>query len=96
MNIDFCVGNVYNVGGGIQNTLSLLQLIDIIEYKLNKKCKYDFEDWRPGDQKIYISDTTKIKEHVNWCPRVSPKIGVDMMIDWIKKNKQIFHQLELI
>lgn len=96
VDIEKCSGNVYNIGGGPSNTLSLLELIDIIEKKLNKKLNFDFSDWRPGDQKIYISSIDKIKVDLDWIPEVSPEKGVELMIDWINNNKEVFQKLELV
>lgn len=95
-NIEVCSGNIYNVGGGDENTLSLLELIDIIESKLEKKLKYDYSNWRPGDQKIYISDIGKIKNQINWSPKISSEEGINLMIDWIKDNKSVFEKLKLV
>lgn len=95
-NIKICAGQVYNIGGGVNNTLSLLELIDIIESKLNKKLQYDYSDWRPGDQKIYVSDITKIKKAIGWSPKITSDKGVGMMIDWINQNEKVFEKLGLI
>lgn len=96
LNINICSGKVYNIGGGNENRLSLLQLVEIIESELNKKILYDFGKWRPGDQKIYVSDITKIKNEINWYPKISPKEGVRLMIRWILENKTVFPKLELV
>jgi CDP-paratose 2-epimerase len=94
--IEKCNGEIFNVGGGIENSLSLLELIDIIENKLNKVINFSIDDWRPGDQKIYISDISKIKKHIGWEPSLKKEVGVEMMIDWIQINKNVFSNLGLI
>ena len=95
-NINVCQGQIYNVGGGFENTLSLLELISIIESKLNKKINYNFSTWRPGDQKIYVSNIDKLKKDINWTPKINSDVGVTMMIDWISQNKILFEKLKLI
>jgi CDP-paratose 2-epimerase len=95
-NIDNCAGKIYNTGGGPSNTMSLLELIDLIEKKLNKSVEYDYSDWRPGDQKIYISDISKIESDTGWNPKIGVEDGVNMMIDWISNNKSIFKNLNLV
>jgi len=95
-NIEKCKGKIYNVGGGPSNTLSLLELIDLLESKQKKKANLTFSDWRPGDQKIYVSDIRKIFTDVDWTPKISPNDGVGLMIEWIKSNKKIFQELKLI
>ena len=54
--IDATAGNAYNVGGGPSNTMSLLELIDLLEQKLGHRLQYTFDDWRPGDQRVFIAD----------------------------------------
>jgi len=81
---------VFNTGGGVENTLSLLELLDKIQVKTKKKSKISFEDWRPSDQKVYISDISKIKKQLNWKPEVAPAQGIEKMIEWVEENKNIF------
>jgi CDP-paratose 2-epimerase len=95
-NIEICSGKIYNVGGGIDNTLSLLELLDLLKTKLNKNIQYSFSDWRPGDQKIYISDIENIKKDIGWEPKINVIEGLNLMFDWIIDNKQIFKTLNLI
>jgi CDP-paratose 2-epimerase len=95
-NIEICSGKTYNVGGGIDNTLSLLELLDLLKTKLNKNIQYSFSDWRPGDQKIYISDIENIKKDIGWEPKINVIEGLNLMFDWIIDNKQIFKTLNLI
>lgn len=95
-NINICNGKIYNVGGGPTNTLSLLELIDNLKIKLNKPIQYNISDWRPGDQKIYISDISKIKNDIDWNPKINVNEGLTLMLDWIVGNKQIFKNLNLI
>ena len=49
------------MGGGVGNTLSLLELIDILHDETGSNIKSEFFDWRPSDQKVYISNITKAK-----------------------------------
>ncbi|MBW7991033.1 MAG: NAD-dependent epimerase/dehydratase family protein [Planctomycetes bacterium] len=88
--IDRTSGQVFNVGGGPHITLSLLELINLLEQNFNRKLKYTFEDWRPGDQPVYISDIRKAKECFNWEPLVDVKDGVTGLADWIKENGHLF------
>ena len=54
-------GQIFNIGGGPNNTLSLLDLISIIETRIGGEIKPSFQDWRPGDQRVYISNIEKSK-----------------------------------
>ena len=80
---------IYNIGGGSRNSTSLLELINILDKKMNKKNKFKKFKWRPGDQKIYISDISKIKKEYNWYPKISFSDGLDKIIGWINKNEMI-------
>ena len=81
---------VYNIGGGHGNTLSLLEFLDILRKKLDKEPKVKFARWRPSDQKVYISDISKIENELGWSPNVSAKDGIERLISWIKENKNLF------
>lgn len=87
-NIKETRGKAFNIGGGIEYSLSIWELFEILEKFTDKKLKYSFGDWRPGDQKAYISDITKAKNNFNWSPKVSPKEGVEKLYNWIAANKQ--------
>ncbi len=78
------------VTGGADKTLSLLELLDILKDLTGKKSKITFSDWRPSDQKVYISDVTKAEEVLGWRPEVNPRDGVEMLADWVKVNNGSF------
>ncbi len=80
-------GDVYNIGGGHQFTLSLLEFLKILEDKMSIKIRHKWGPWRPGDQKVYISDIRKIKKHIGWQPKVSPEAGIEKLIDWVVQEK---------
>jgi CDP-paratose 2-epimerase len=83
---------VYNIGGGVENTLSLLELIDILENETGKKAKIKYDKWRKGDQKVYISDISKAKKKLNWKPKISPKEGVKDLFNWVLSNEELFEK----
>jgi CDP-paratose 2-epimerase len=87
-NIKETRGKAYNIGGGLEYSLSIWELFEILESLSDKKMKYSFGDWRPGDQKAYISDITKAKNALNWSPKVSPKEGVEKLFKWISENQK--------
>lgn len=84
------IGEVYNIGGGPANTLSLLELIAFIEKKMNKKIPLSYGDWRPGDQQVYVSDIGKAERQLGWRPIVAPLAGVELLYAWIEDHKQLF------
>lgn len=84
--IDKVAGKVYNIGGGIENTMSLLEAIKFIEDETGNKSELTFLPKRFGDQDIWISDINKIKTDLKWEPQVSPKQGIKMMLEEILKE----------
>lgn len=87
-NINKTKGKAYNIGGGPENTISLLELLDMLK-KFGLKLKYSFDDWRPADQKVYISDIRRAREF-GWNPRIPPKEGITKLFEWVKGNKNLF------
>ena len=79
---------IYNVGGGFYNSISILELIEILNKKLDKKNNYKKYNWRPGDQKIYISNISKIKKDYKWSPKIKVSQGLDKVISWIQENEK--------
>ncbi len=83
-------GQIYNVGGGADNAISLLELIERIEKLLHKRVTYRFCESRPGDQSIYLTDFTKLRQHIGWSPRISVPQTIENIRDWWKHNQQLF------
>lgn len=81
---------VYNIGGGAENTMSLLEFLELLKRETKIQPKITFSDWRPSDQKVYISDIAKVSKGLNWRPQVSPREGVRRLIQWVKKHKELF------
>ncbi len=75
---------VYNTGGGNTHTLSLLELLAILEDRLGTKFQVSYSDWRPSDQKVYISNIEKLNQELHWTPKTSPDEGVEKLIEWVK------------
>ncbi|MEK6882794.1 MAG: NAD-dependent epimerase/dehydratase family protein [Nanoarchaeota archaeon] len=81
LNIDKVKGQAYNIGGGVENTMSLLEAIKFIEDETKNKAELTFLPKRHGDQDIWISDITKITTDLPmWKPTISPKEGIRLMI----------------
>ncbi len=83
--IHFAKGGVYNVGGGHNNQLSLLELVEIMKSVLNLKARYEFDSWREGDQKVYISDISRCTTGFSWEPTFSPLDGIKLLHSWCSK-----------
>ncbi len=76
-------GAVFNAGGGPSLTLSLLELLKVLESKLSRKISVAFADWRPADQKVYVSNVERARTELSWEPRVAPAEGVHRLLSWI-------------
>jgi CDP-paratose 2-epimerase len=86
-------GEIYNIGGGPNNTLSLLELVSILKKRgfLNMPLSHD--SWRPGDQKVFVGSIEKIHNLIGWVPEVSPTNGVEKLIQWVCDNKTLLNKL---
>jgi CDP-paratose 2-epimerase len=89
-NIHKTSGNAYNIGGGPVNTLSLLELIKMLEEYFQRPMEYSFDEWRPGDQLVYVSDIRKAAEDFAWVPQVGPEKGITKLLGWLQQNKELF------
>jgi CDP-paratose 2-epimerase len=76
-------GRAFNVGGGPANTLSLLELLDLIAEIEGRRPALFFERWRPGDQRYYVSDCRAFQAITGWSPRVSAGEGVRELHRWL-------------
>ena len=82
-NIEKVCGRAFNIGGTMAQSLSLLELFDILEKMLGISLKYTQLPPRQSDQKVFVADTSKIKNAVGWSPKVTAEQGIESMIEWI-------------
>lgn len=76
-------GEVFNLGGGPRNAISLLELLALLEGLTRRTPKVRFEDWRHGDQLYYVSDTAHLQRATGWQPIVSYARGVAQLHHWL-------------
>ena len=89
--IEITSGKVYNIGGGTENTISVWsELSHELEQIVGHKIKVSYDDWRPGDQNIYISDIRNAKQDFGWSPEVGVSEGVKRLWSWAKSNRHLF------
>ena len=81
--VDALRGQAFNMGGGPANTVSLLEFLDTIEALHGERPNVSFGDWRPGDQRYYVSNTTKFREATGWAPRYSSRAGIEALYGWL-------------
>jgi CDP-paratose 2-epimerase len=85
-NIHQLSGQAFNMGGGPRNTISLLELLRIIEEIHEKRPPAKFDDWRAADQQYYVSDTRKFSEATGWKPRTTVSQGISRLHHWLLEN----------
>src|SRR5258705_5049577 len=73
MNVHTLSGQAFNIGGGLGNTISLLELVELIARLRGEKPPLRLKEWRPGDQRYYVSDTRKFKAATGWAPHVTAR-----------------------
>ena len=88
-NIDSCAGEAFNMGGGAANTVSLLELLTIIEALEGRAPSVGFHDWRVGDQRWFVSDTRKFFEATGWSPKVDITSGVRQLHEWLRDHRMV-------
>lgn len=90
-NIKKSRGKVFNVGGGVKNTLSVWsEFGPILERLFGNKINPTFSDWRPGDQKIYVSDIRRVEKELGWKPAIRVEDGITRLFKWVQENKNLF------
>jgi CDP-paratose 2-epimerase len=88
--IETTSGKAYNIGGGPENTLSLLEFVGLLERRFDRSLEYGFDDWRPGDQLVYISSIQKAFEDFGWRPKITAAEGVSNLVSWLDSNRELF------
>jgi CDP-paratose 2-epimerase len=83
-------GRVYNVGGGPQNSVSLLELMEMIRELTGRKLETNFDAVRPGDQAVYISNTRKLESETGWTPTIRVQETLVRIQRWWKQNRELF------
>ncbi len=86
-NINNLSGQVFNMGGGPQNTTSLLELLEAIESLHGSRPHVDFEGWRPADQQYYVSDTRKFSAATGWRAQVPVQEGIQRLYEWLRETR---------
>lgn len=92
-NIEKIKGEIFNIGGGPNNSISLIEILSLLERKHKKKVKISYDDWRPGDQKIFVSDNKKLIDQLGWKPKTDINSGLERLIEWASKNKYKIEKL---
>jgi CDP-paratose 2-epimerase len=87
---DAAAGKAYNIGGGPSNVLSLLELLQYIGKRQDRRLDFSLADWRPGDQKVFVSDIRRAQAELGWSPKICSTQGLDLLYDWVTENQELF------
>ena len=89
--IDTVKGQVFNLGGGPENTMSIwAEFSPLLTKLLGKKVVVNRGDWRPGDQKVFVADIRKAAEGLAWKPQMRVEEGVGSLFAWVSENRKLF------
>jgi CDP-paratose 2-epimerase len=87
---DRVAAQAFNVGGGPTRIMSLLDLIEMLERRLGRRIPLAWDEWRPGDQQVYISDIRKLRNALDWSPQIAVETGIGQLMDWVEQNRNAF------
>ncbi len=90
VNTSATAGQIYNIGGGPENTISLLELMEKIEALTHRRLEYELEERRPGDQLVYVTDFGKLRRDTGWQPEFSVAQTLQGIHEWWKRNRELF------
>jgi CDP-paratose 2-epimerase len=82
-------GEAFNIGGGKENSLSLLELFQFLEKKLGIMMNYKKITWRASDQKIFIADNSKITAVTSWKPKMLFETGIENMLNFLRQSNML-------
>jgi CDP-paratose 2-epimerase len=83
-------GSIFNLGGGPEHTLSLLELVAALERLTGRPLQPRFAGWRPGDQPVFVADISRAAELLGWRPKVDVQSGVERLYRWVEENRALF------
>lgn len=86
-NASTLAGQAFNIGGGPRNTTSLLELLELIRDLEGTRPRTDFDDWRIGDQRYYVSDIRSFVHATGWQPQTTVREGVTVLHRWLLQNR---------
>ncbi len=82
-------GRVYNIGGGPDFTLTIWsETGPMLEQLSGRSLDVRYGKWRPGDQRVYVSDIRKAERELGWKPEVAPKEGLARLWAWAQENRE--------
>jgi CDP-paratose 2-epimerase len=81
--LDTVAGEVFNVGGGHRNAVSVRGVIDRLREITGADAGVACAEWRPGDQRVYVSDTSRLERILDWRPETGWQEGLEKLAGWL-------------
>lgn len=88
-----CRGMAFNIGGGMEHRLTLRRLLALIEGERGAPVPTSTGDWRPGDQRVYLSNISRARSVLQWEPKVTPRDGVRRLLHWVGENRALLEEV---
>jgi CDP-paratose 2-epimerase len=89
--IDQVAGQVFNIGGGPDNTISIwAETGPVLAELLGREIGVKWDTWRPGDQRVCVMDIRRTSEVLNWSPKVALRDGMRRLVEWVRDNRALF------
>lgn len=85
-NAETASGQAFNIGGGLANSLSLLELFGHLEKCLGISLKFKHQQARSSDQLVFVADISKAVKSLQWTPKVGVAEGIKSMVAWTEKQ----------
>jgi CDP-paratose 2-epimerase len=86
---DSVAGQIFNIGGGPTRAITLLDLIGMLESHRGSAIDVGYDDWRPGDQRVYVSNVNKARQLLGWEPTIDAQSGVRRLFEWAHGNHDL-------
>ena len=81
-------GEAFNIGGGIENSMSLLELLLFLQKRLDVTLQYTHLPWRQSDQKFFVADNAKAERLLGWVPKMAKEAGIEDSVRWESKGNE--------
>ncbi|HLH25442.1 MAG TPA: NAD-dependent epimerase/dehydratase family protein [Chloroflexota bacterium] len=89
--LDTVAGRVYNIGGGPANALAIwTEFGPLLAELLGRPIPVEYGPWRPGDQKVYVTDVRRAAAELGWQPTISTREGISRLLQWVQENRALF------
>ena len=85
--MDSIAGRAFNIGGGPEQAVSLVEVLELITELSGRPVVVEQDEWRPGDQRYYVSDIRQFQEATGWRPTIGPAAGVARLYEWLRESE---------